>query len=134
MKTTGTVTEIVDEINAKVKIKRSSMCGHDCASCGGCGNANSDIEIIAENAAGAEAGQQVEIESKTGLIVGLSFLTYIIPVAALIIFYCIFSGISENAGIIAAFLSFVISFAALAAINRKMKKRKKEIFKITGIC
>lgn len=77
----GTVVAVFGD-EARVKISKSSACGHDCASCGACSNPAYEIRVL--NPVGAKSGDRVEIQTKTSSVLGVSFLLYILPVFILI--------------------------------------------------
>lgn len=73
----------VSAIETRVKISKSSACGHDCASCGACSNPTYEISVL--NPIGAKVGDKVTIETQSTKILGISFLLYILPVFMMIV-------------------------------------------------
>lgn len=77
----GQVKKIKGEY-ASVSIKRDSMCGDSCASCGMCGNIETVITV--KNSAGAKTGDKVFIEMKdSGLLAAT--LVYFVPCLIIIL-------------------------------------------------
>ena len=127
MKQTG-IVEAVNGSDVKVRVKRSSACGDNCASCGlGCGGR--EIVVTAENKAGAKKGDTVEIEMKSSKILGAAAWVYMIPVIFFIIGDIIFNSIFHNELIAAAggLGTMAAIYIAIIVINRKNKDKYRLI-------
>lgn len=124
----GLVMELKDDL-ATVKIVREGACGHDCATCGGCGG--SETMIIAKNEINASVGQFVALEGD-GIIVRRAFIVYMLPIIVFFIGYALGHYIfSFNEGLCAL---LGILFAAIdVAITVKYSRRQKEAGKIPVI-
>ena len=139
MKEYGEVVKIQGEI-AKVRFKRTSACGK----CGACGMLKdmSEIEIDVENTLGAQPGQKVEVEFAPGDSLKSAAIAYLIPLAMLlvgaflgyIIGNSVDFGVSPDVcGAILAILFAVLSFFILRAIDGKMKKKLKNIYRMASV-
>lgn len=72
----------VDGLLAVVEIRKSSACGHDCASCGACTNPSYTVTV--QNPVSACPGDVVSIETLTGEVLKNCFVLYILPVIFMI--------------------------------------------------
>ena len=106
---------------AKIEVRRATMC-EGCTKNGGCGSGHCDISglisnggnmsTIAENSIGAKAGDTVEIETDSRLVLGYSAIVFIVPIVVAVLFYLVAEELfhTEEAGLIGAAVGFVISF------------------------
>jgi sigma-E factor negative regulatory protein RseC len=78
------VVDVYDDGWAEVAVRRTSACGHDCTSCGGCTAGNGTLTVRAVNKAGAAIGDRVVIESSTEAVLSAAVLAYLLPMAALL--------------------------------------------------
>ena len=103
---------------ARVKISKSSACGHDCASCGAC--SNPCYEITVANPVGALPGDRVVIETVSSQILGLSFVLYMLPVFVLIVsaLVCEAYSLGWYSVLVFAFL-MGIWYALIKLVNKK---------------
>ena len=109
-----------DARNAKVKVKRSSACGDNCASCGlNCGGG--EIVVTARNDAGAGAGDTVELVMKSSRVLTAAAWVYIIPTAFFVAGYLVFERIfgGELAGAGGGLAAAAAVYAVIAALGRK---------------
>lgn len=113
---------------ARVRISKSSACGHDCASCGACSNPSYEISVI--NKIGACVGDRVLIETKTSLVLLASFLLYILPVFILIIAAILCEEYSLGLYGVFPFLLLGLLWFALIKLTNKRLKIKNTIVKI----
>lgn len=113
----GTVVA-TDKSYAKIKLDRKSMCGENCASCGGmCGVQNTVIR--AKNTVNASVGDIVLVEVPTSKGLLALFLTYGIPLiymVAIAVFMAIF--LTEKQGIILIALGLLV-WALILYISEK---------------
>lgn len=120
MKQTGIVESVIGG-DAKVRIRRESSCGGNCASCAGCGM--NTVVVTAQNKAGAKAGDTVELEMPSRNVLCAALLVYIVPLIFFIIGDVIFNSIFHNE--IAALCGGIIAAAVIyAAIIRRSKKNR----------
>ena len=103
----ATVSRIIDSNYAEISVPRKSACGHDCEECAGCGMTGAAIKAKAKNAAGAQPGQKVIVESSTKKLLGVVALVYLLPVVCFLLGYFLSEGLAEN-------IRYVIAIGAAA--------------------
>ena len=136
----GYIVEIVDNITAKLKLKRQSAC----ASCGKCATTSEEKDIIVEvdNSIGAKVGDRVEVNMETINVLKAAFIVYTIPLIALLIgivgtFYALnainFNGnIEAISGVVGLVLTFIV-FLILKKNDKKFRDSKEYIPIVTRI-
>ena len=87
MTQTGIVTKLLDKGMAEVAVERVTACGH-CSGCGECVYGK-QIYVTAENKIFAKPGERVVLESETRVIMKVTLLIYMLPVAALFLGYAV---------------------------------------------
>ncbi len=93
----ATVERILDAGNAEISVARQSACGHDCASCGGCGVMSGQVIYTrAKNPLGAEPGQRVVVQSASAGLLSAAAMVYLLPIAAFFAGYLIFAAFTGN--------------------------------------
>lgn len=136
----GYIIEIVDDITAKLKLKRHSAC----ASCGKCATTSEEKDIIVEvdNSIGAKVGDRVEVNMETINILKAAFIVYTIPLIALLIgiigtFYGLkavnFNGNIEIISAIVGLIFTIIVFLILKKNDKKFRNSKEYIPIVTKI-
>lgn len=136
----GYIVEIVDNITAKLKLKRHSAC----SSCGKCATTSEEKDIIVEvdNSIGAKVGDRVEVNMETMNVLKAAFIVYTIPLIALLIgtvgtFY-VLNAISFNgnieviSGVVGLVLTFIV-FLILKKNDKKFRDSKEYIPIVTRI-
>ena len=78
----ATVERILDAGNAEISVARQSACGHDCASCGGCGVMSGQVIYMVQS---ASAG-----------LLSAAAMVYLLPIAAFFAGYLIFAAFTGN--------------------------------------
>ncbi|MGE5632366.1 MAG: SoxR reducing system RseC family protein [Caulobacteraceae bacterium] len=126
---------------AKVEVKRTSMCGENCANCkAGC--PKTSIYVDAINHVNAAPDQYVKIETKSKVLASAVILTYVFPLFMLTVGILLgnwfFS--SMSAGMKAELYAFltgiafmVISYLVVSFIDKKYNRYNKAMFTITKI-
>lgn len=135
----GLVTRINDG-EAVLQVPRSSACGDKCGSCSGQCN-KGVIQVEMKNTLDAKIGDRVEIESKSGTILGAAFLVYILPLITLFIGVFITNTVVKAFGFVSDdIISFLVgigfmalTFVGIKMIDRKVEKTKKQIFMMTRL-
>ena len=123
MKQIGTV-ESLNGDNVQVRVKRVSACGGNCVSCGAsCGGG--EIVVTAQNNAGANVGDMVEIEMPSTKILGAPPWVYIVPGIFFIIGYMIFDKLfaTEPWAILGGFGMMAAVYVVIIMQNRKNKNK-----------
>lgn len=129
---TGTVKKTNKGI-AETEITRSTACGDSCASCGLCPGRS--MTVNADNTIGAAEGDAVLLSMSDKKVLGAAFLVYVIPVIMLIIGYAAGRALfkNESGAIGTGFALMVLSFAAIAVIDRRVKQHyMPKIIKVVG--
>ena len=123
----ATVKRLVGEKNAEVLVRRLSACGHDCASCGGCGpDSAAQVTAVAENELGARPGDTVRVESESGRVLGMAAALYLVPLVLLFVGCFVASGVfklGEGASMAVGIACLAIGFAANFLLDRRTRKR-----------
>lgn len=126
MQVSGKIVEIYGNNTAKVEIIRNSMCGDNCQGCSGCSLTSSTI--IVENTCHAKINDEVFIITTKNKVLSLSFLTFILPLVSIVVFYKIMANFALNENIV-AFLSFfggIVVFIGIALYFKRLKMPKIE--------
>lgn len=110
---------------AEVEVQRQSACGHDCASCGGCGAPTERIQTRAVNEIGAEVGETVTIEGKNKEVYGAALIVYTVPLALFIVLYALVRALGQGEGVssIAGVVGFIVGVLLAVAYNHSIKRR-----------
>ncbi|MBO4330474.1 MAG: SoxR reducing system RseC family protein [Oscillospiraceae bacterium] len=132
----ATVDELVEGGLARVRVERTSACGHDCGECTlSCGRENKSVSVLARNAAGALRGDCVTIESSTGRVLGAAALVYILPpllcAAVYLLLYALSAG--ETLCIAGSLAGLVLGAAAAAAVNRFVRHDRPFDYEIISV-
>ncbi|MDO4563396.1 MAG: SoxR reducing system RseC family protein [Clostridia bacterium] len=93
MEQIGEIIEVSGNM-ARVRIKRASSCGENCAECKGCTSTSTTLDAI--NEVNAAAGNIVRLEMNSASFVLLSFIGYILPIVIMIAAYKITFSFSDN--------------------------------------
>lgn len=127
---------LVEKLNgdrtAQVSVRRVSACGHDCASCGACGAAPT-LSVTAQNPLGARVGDLVRLETGSGRILGLTALTYLLPLLAFFLGYglgaLLFSG--ETGRLVCAGAGFLLGLFVPFLVSHRLGGRV--VYTITSV-
>ena len=120
------VVRRVDDRTAMVAVTRKSACSGDCHTCHGCPHPDETVVVRADNLIGADAGDQVIVESATGRVLRLAMLLYIMP---LVLFFAGYfaAGGGEGRRALAGALAFAAGVAGCGLVSRGMKKNHREM-------
>ena len=133
---TAVVKRILPSGVAEVSLMRQLECGLSCKSCDGCPQKPKDeLLALAENRAGACAGDVVEVESNSGSAIGIAALVYLVPCVFLILGYLLGArlGFGEGLCVLAAFAGLFVGFVPALVLNRAIVKREKPEFTILRV-
>ena len=138
MEQTARVNRLLPGGRAEIAVKRKSACGHDCSKCGGgCSEmlVQSEVRAVASNPLGARPGDTVRVESRSGQVLWIAAVVYLLPL--LLFFVFCFAGAavtgSENTGLILGGVGFAAGIAVAVAVNRVVKQRNMTAFSITAV-
>lgn len=122
---------------AEIEVNKASMCercekngdcSHHCEISGLIGGTKK-MKTVAQNRIGAKAGDLVEIETESIMVLGYAALVFIMPILICALFYYVANLIAENNiySLISAAAGFFISFAAIALVDRLKKGKTPDI-------
>ena len=133
----ATVQRLVGNNRAELMVRRQSACGHDCASCGGCGpESATQVMVLADNEVGAGIGDTVRVESESARVLGMAAAVYLLPFVFLFAGYLLSSGLlklGEGASVAVGLAFMVISFFAAWRLDRRARKDKPVQFRIVEV-
>ncbi len=127
------VTKTYENGFAEIEVRRQSACGHDCASCHGCGAPDEHIRVRAVNEAKAKEGQTVLVTSDTKRILGLAVLLYLTPLFLFFISYLFLGALTGLSGGVNGAIGFLAGVAAAYLVNRRMQKTNEVVFTVTSV-
>lgn len=116
---------------ATVLCVRESACSGDCHKCSGCGAAKESILLRADNPIGARTGDLVKVESETGPVLKAAAVLYMLPLVLFFVGYALGAFLNIS-GAVTGGLAFVLSIVLIVAYDRRMQKKDKTIYTITG--
>ena len=116
---------------ATVAHMRQSACSGDCHKCSGCGAATEQILLKAVNSIGAEAGDFVKIESASGPVLKAAAMLYMLPLVLFFAGYLV-GMMLWNKGAWMGVPAFVIGIATAVIYDRRVVKKEKTVYTITG--
>jgi len=125
------VREIYDNGTAQVICIRESACSGDCHKCSGCGAAKEAILLTADNPIGAGAGALVTLHSETAPVLKAAAVLYMMPLVLFFAGYAVAAAL-ERSGALFGCLAFVFSIVLIVFYDRRMAKKDKTIYTITG--
>ena len=130
MKQTGVVTRLLDNGLAEVAVERGTACGGHCSGCGECVYSK-HILVPAENKIYAKPGENVVIESETGVIMQTALLIYMVPVVMLFLGYGLGALLRQGQGRCIA-ISLLFCAAGVGLVALLGRRHKKIDYQITG--
>lgn len=116
---------------AQVVHVRQSACSGDCHKCSGCGAAQETLMLTAQNPIGAQTGDLVTLESRSGPVLAAAAALYILPLALFFLGYLMGALLWER-GALTACLAFAAGIALSVLYDRKMAKKRSTVYTITG--
>lgn len=138
MEQTARVNRLLPGGRAEIAVKRKSACGHDCSKCGGgCSEmlVQSEVTAVASNPLGAQPGDTVRVESRSGQVLWIAAVVYLLPLFLFFLFCFAGAAVtgSENTGLILGGVGFAAGIAVAVAVNRVVKQRNMTAFSITAV-
>lgn len=120
----------------EILVKRVSACSHNCADCAGCGSMvkTPDMTAVAEDTMGAQAGQQVTVESASKPLLWYAFLLYILPFVGMFAAAAALQGTSEGLAALVAVGTFVGVLAGVSLpLDRYLHRHKAVTFRVVAV-
>lgn len=106
----------------KVEVIRNSACSADCETCGGCAHKSERIIVDISYKGACNVGDIVKLSVKSSWLLGLSYITYILPLVFMIAGYLLGAKISEGYGILFAFIGLFVPAPVLIILNKKTRE------------
>ena len=118
----GQVVELQGK-SAVVRVRRTSACGENCASCGG-GCTPTSTTLKAVNGLNAKVGDMVKVEMSSGAFVLLAFIGYILPIIIAIVAYMVARQLSSDTIVadISAVVALVLTLVVFFVMDKLPKK------------
>ena len=115
---------------ATVFLQRESACSGDCHKCSGCGAAKEVMIFEARNPIGAQKGDLVVIESKTGPVMKAVGVFYVLPLVLFFLGFFLGDALC-GMGTLFGVLGFIAAIVLTVVYDRKIA-RKEQVHTITG--
>ena len=125
------VKETYPDGTALVLCVRESACSGDCHKCSGCGAAKESILLKADNPIGAARGDLVKVQSDTAPVLKAAAVLYMLPLVLFFAGYAVAAVLNISGGLCGG-LAFLLSIAVIVLYDRRMQKKEKTIYTITG--
>ena len=125
------VSKINGDGTAQVVHDRLSACSGDCHKCAGCGAAKETMLLTARNPIGAKKGDLVVISSKSSSVLAAAAVLYVLPVVLFFLGFVLGETVWKK-GALAGGIIFLLGIGLAAVYDRKVLKRKKTVYTITG--
>lgn len=123
------VQKLNDDGTAQVLHIRRSACSGDCHKCSGCGAVQQKMLLTAQNPIGAQSGQMVTVRSETGPVLAAAAVLYMLPLVLFFVGYITLSGVN---GVLGGCVGFVLGLAIAWVYDRRVMRKKKTVYTITG--
>ena len=125
------VREVFEDGTALVIHVRESACSGDCHKCSGCGAAKETLLLKADNPIGACRGDLVKLESASGPVLKAAAVLYMLPMVLFFLGYFVGDRLWQLGALIGC-LAFVAGIAVAVFYDRKIGKKDKTVYTITG--
>lgn len=136
MMQTAVVKRVLSAGIAEVSLMRQMECGLTCTNCEACPQKPTDeIVALAENCAGANVGDVVQVRPNSRSASGAAVLIYLLPCVGLIAGYLLAEllGGSEGICIAAAFGGLAAGFLPAVLVNHAVSGKNKPEFTIVSL-
>lgn len=116
---------------AQVLHIRQSACSGDCHKCSGCGAVQQKLLLDVYNGIGAHPGDFVTIRAASGPVLAAAAMLYMLP---LVLFFAgyLLGAVLWHKGALTGCLAFLAGIVLAAVYDRRMAKKKKTEYTITG--
>lgn len=128
------VESVAADGSAVIRVFQQSACGHDCESCGVCGDRRK-LTARAQNPMNAVPGDLVTVETGTGKLVKAAALVYALPLTTLLL-GCVLGyglGLGEGAQALLSVLGLALGSAAAVLINQFIRRDRPLEFTIIDV-
>lgn len=120
----------------EISVKRVSACSHNCADCAGCASMihTPEVTAVARDEMGAQAGQQVTVESASKPVLWYAFLLYLLPFVALFAAAVVLQGLGDGIAAGGAVTAFVAALAGISLpLDRYLRRRKVVAYRVVAV-
>lgn len=120
----------------EIAVKRVSACSHNCADCAGCASMihTPEVTAVARDEMGAQAGQQVTVESASKPVLWYAFLLYLLPFVALFAAAVVLQGLGDGIAAGGAVMAFVAALAGISLpLDRYLRRRKVVAYRVVAV-
>ncbi len=130
MEQTGRIVGLLPDGKAQVEIQRKAACASDCSKCGGCAHPEQTMVVEAPNSCGAKVGDRVVIRARTGSILSIAALVYLIPAVLMIGCYFLPASQGEGPRILCSLLGLAAGCGVCVVYSRRVKAAQRVFFEI----
>ena len=116
------VRRLLPDGMAEVIRVRESACSGDCHKCSGCGATQQTMLFSARNVIGANPGDVVVVESKTGPVLTGAVLLYVLPLLTFLTAY-IAGETLWNRGVLMGIAGFILGMIPIKLYDRHLAKK-----------
>lgn len=120
----------------EISVKRVSACSHNCSDCAGCASMihTPEVTAVAEDAIGAQIGQQVTVESASKPVLWYAFLLYLLPFIGLFGAAVGLQRFGEGAAAAGAVAAFVAVLAGVSIpLDRYLRRHKAVTYRVVAV-
>lgn len=119
----------------EVLVKRTSACSHDCDSCAGCGSMVTvgDITAVAQDDLGAQAGQNVTVETASSRVLRLAAALYLLPFVGLFGAYLLMANASEGVAALTAVVAFFLVLVGVSIPLERYLRRRAVTLRVVAL-
>ena len=110
---------------------RRSACSGDCHQCAGCGAVQETLILRADNPIGAQPGDMVIMESRSGPVLLAAAVLYLLPLMLFFLGY-LAGSMLWNLGALTGGICFAAGIAVSILYDRLVLKKKTAVYTITG--
>lgn len=125
------VTGLNPDGTAQVLHIRQSACSGDCHKCAGCGAVQQKMLLSAGNPIGAQPGDIVTIQAKSGPVLAAAAVLYMLPLLLFFAGYLLGQGLWQRGALFGG-LAFGLGIVIAAVYDRRVVKIQKTVYTITG--
>lgn len=124
------VQQVLEDGTALVKLTRQSACSGDCHQCSGCGAAEQQLLVTAQNPIGAKPGEMVRLHSQSAPVLKAAVVLYILPLVLFFAGYAL--GCLWQLGWLVGLGGFVLGLGCVVAYDRLVAQKQKPAYIIFG--
>lgn len=110
-------------------------CGHDCSVCAGCSRKTQGRIIMAENDAGAVAGDRVVIRAPERTVITAAFLVFLLPIALTVTGYAVGKYVLNGwyFALTGALAGLFISLWLCRSYHKRLSRNAQTVYRVESI-